>query len=116
MISETVLRQILEFRRQRDWEQFHNLRTLATSIVLEAAELAEITQWARDDEITEVADKKKHKVEEEVADIAILLSYLIHDMGIDLDAVVKKKLELNDRKYPVARSKGSAKKYDELDQ
>jgi NTP pyrophosphatase (non-canonical NTP hydrolase) len=116
MISQSLLQQVLEFRRERDWEQFHNLRTLATSIMLEAAELAEITQWTRDDEIADVSDRKKGKVEEEVADIAILLSYLIHDVGIDLDAVVKKKLELNARKYPVARSKGSAKKYDELDQ
>lgn len=116
MISEALLQQILEFRRQRDWEQFHNLRTLATSIMLEAAELAEITQWTRDDEISEVVNDKQEKIEEEIADIAILLSYLIHDMKIDLDRAVEKKLELNGRKYPVARSKGSAKKYDELDQ
>ena len=90
------------------------MRTLATSIVLEAAELAEITQWTRDDEIEEVLEKKKVLIEEEVADIAILMSYLIHDANIDLDLVVKRKLEINAKKYPVAYAKGNAKKYDEL--
>lgn len=114
MISDTLLQEILEFRKERDWEQFHTFRTLTTSIVLEAAELSEITQWARDHEIADVVEKKKERIEEEVADIAILLSYLIHDMRIDLNKVVRRKLELNARKYPVSQSKGSAKKYDEL--
>lgn len=116
MISQAVLQQILDFRRDRDWEQFHNLRTLATSIVLEAAELAEITQWARDGELADVVADKREKIEEEVADIAILLSYLIQDLKIDLDKAVRQKVEHNARKYPVAQSKGSAKKYDELNQ
>ena len=116
MINESLLQEILNFRRERDWEQFHNLRTLATSIVLEAAELAEITQWTRDDEIEGVLAKNKLKIEEEVADIAILMSYLIHDSDIDLDLVVRRKLEINAKKYPIAYAKGNAKKYDELEQ
>lgn len=116
MSNDALLQEILAFRKERDWEQFHNLRTLATSIVLEAAELAEFTQWTRDADIADVIDDKKDKIEEEVADIVILLSYLVHDLQIDLDEAVKKKLALNARKYPVLHAKGSAKKYDELGQ
>lgn len=115
MISHELLDRLLSFRRDRDWEQFHNLRTLSTSIVLEAAELAEITQWTSDSEIAAASTDKRDRIEEEVADIAILLSYLIHDERIDLEAAVQRKLESNGAKYPVHRSKGSAKKYDELD-
>ena len=82
MLSEALIEELLAFRRERDWEQFHNLRTLSTSIVLEAAELAEITQWAKDSELGEVMEEKRRRIEEEVADIAILLSYLLHDAGI----------------------------------
>lgn len=114
MLSEALLDRILEFRREREWEQFHNLRTLSTSIVLEAAELAEHTQWSRDSELKDVLRDKRQKIEEEVADIAILLSYLVHDLGLDLEDVVSRKLELNARKYPVNQVKGSAKKYDEI--
>lgn len=114
MINESLLQEILTFRRERDWEQFHNLRTLATSIVLEAAELAEITQWTRDEEIAEVLAKKKDKIEEEVSDILILMSYLIHDAKIDVDNAVRRKLEINAKKYPVKLSKGKSAKYDML--
>lgn len=115
MISPELMNELLAFRRDRDWEQFHNLRTLSTSIVLEAAELAEITQWVPDAEIPATASSKRARIEEEVADIAILLAYLIHDQGIDLDAAARRKLAVNGTKYPVERSRGSAKKYDELE-
>ena len=115
MISKALLDKLLSYRRERDWEQFHNLRTLSTSIVLEAAELAEITQWVPDSEVAAISVEKRNRIEQEVADVAILLSYLVYDLGIDLEAAVGRKLAMNAAKYPVARAKGSARKYDELD-
>lgn len=114
MISPQLLQALLEFRDERDWRQFHTFRTLATSIVLEAAELAEITQWTRDEDIPAVLRERRERIEHEVADIAILLSYLVHDLGIDLEKAVAAKLAVNAGKYPVAKSRGSIKKYDEL--
>lgn len=114
MINDTLLDKILQFRRERSWEQFHNLRTLSTSIVLEAAELAEITQWTSDSELQQIARQKRERIEQEVADITILLSYLINDLDIDLDKVVSEKLALNEIKYPVSQARGNAKKYDEF--
>lgn len=114
MISNDLLQRLLEFRSERDWEQFHNLRTLSTSIVLEAAELAEHTQWTRDSDIGEVVQARRTLIEQEVADIVILLSYLAHDLGIDIERVVAEKLEFNARRYPVEKARGSARKYDEL--
>lgn len=114
MLSQDLVRQILQFRDERDWKQFHNLRTLSTSIVLEAAELAEHTQWVRDAELDEVARVRRPKIEQEVADIAILMTYLVTDLGIDLEQAVAEKLASNAQRYPVERAKGSAKKYDEL--
>lgn len=115
MLSEKLREEILKFRVDRDWAQFHNLRTLSTSIVLEAAELAEHTQWTRDSELEDIAHKRKSKIEYEVADIVILLTYLAHDLGIDLEKAVGEKLRLNAERYPIERAKGTSKKYDELD-
>jgi NTP pyrophosphatase (non-canonical NTP hydrolase) len=115
MVSRALMEKLLAFRAERDWEQFHNLRTLSTSIALEAAELAEFTQWARDGEIAEIAREKRAGIVHEIADIVILLSYLAHDLDIDLDQAVAAKLEVNARRYPVSKAKGSAKKYDQLD-
>jgi len=114
MISPDLMQRLLAFRTERDWEQFHNLRTLSTSIALEAAELAEFTQWATDSEIVEIARTRRAEIAHEIADIAILLSYLSHDLGINLEIAVSEKLQLNGTRYPVSRAKGTAKKYDQL--
>lgn len=114
MLSEKLRQQLLDFREERDWRQFHNLRTLSTSIVLEAAELAEHTQWVRDSELDEVIKNRKTRIEQEVADIIILLTYLITDLGIDVEKAVEHKMQANAQKYPVELAKGSSRKYDEL--
>ncbi|AWV07669.1 nucleotide pyrophosphohydrolase [Marilutibacter maris] len=114
MLSRSLLDRLLQFRSERDWAQFHNLRTLSTSIALEAAELLEHTQWVRDSELEQVVTERRPLIEQEVADIVILLSYLVNDLGLDVEKAVEAKLALNARKYPVALAKGSAKKYNEF--
>lgn len=114
MLSESLRQRLFKFRSDRDWEQFHNLRTLSTSILLEAAELAEVTQWARDQELDEFAIARRVRIEHEVADIVILLTYLAGDLNIDVEQAVEDKLKINAEKYPVDRAKGTARKYDEL--
>ena len=115
MISPSLMEALLRFRDERDWKQFHSFRTLSTSIVLEAAELAEITQWTRDGDLAATIEDRRERIEHEVADIAILLSYLVHDLGIDLEQAVQAKLAVNAGKYPVEKSRGSIRKYTELD-
>ena len=102
MLSEELRQRLLDFREERDWSQFHNLRTLSTSIVLEAAELAEHTQWVRDVELDEVVRRRKPRIEQEIADIVILLTYLVTDLDIDVEKAVAEKVRLNAEKYPVA--------------
>ncbi|MCB1561191.1 MAG: nucleotide pyrophosphohydrolase [Xanthomonadales bacterium] len=114
MLSDDLVAALLKFRADRDWEQFHTLRTLSSSIALEAAELLEVTQWVADSELEEVVRSKRNAITEEIADIAILLTYLANDLGIDIDVAVRDKLTKNAGKYPVELSKGTAKKYDEL--
>lgn len=114
MISDDLKRRLLNFRAERDWGQFHNLRTLSASLVLEAAELLEHTQWARDSDVAQIVSDHRSEIEHEVSDIAILLTYLIHDMGIDLESAVSRKLDVNAERYPVEKSKGTARKYNQL--
>lgn len=114
MIEQTVLEQLLTFRRERDWEQFHNPKDLAISLSIEAAELLEWFQWRNPDEIREMLNSdKREQLEDEIADVAVYLSYLCHDLGIDLNQVVKNKMAKNAAKYPKDRVKGRADKYNE---
>ena len=114
MISDHTLKRLLSFREERDWQQFHTFKNLAVSISLEAAELLEIVQWVPDSDVADVVSKQKAQICNEIADIAIYLNYLAHDLGVELDDCVQKKLSLNEEKYPIVKSKGHATKYDRL--
>lgn len=114
MLSPALLEAILEFRRERDWEQFHTPRNLSAAICVEAAELLDHFRWTRDSDTPYNTHEHRTALEHEVADIAILLSYFCHDLGIDLETAVAQKLEINRGKYSVDKSKGRNAKYDEL--
>ena len=114
MLSDQLLQDLLAFRKERDWEQFHNLRTLSTSIALEAAELMEHTQWATDADLPAIATDRREAIAEEIADVAILLTYLAHDLDVDMEEAVRRKLVKNAAKYPVEKARGVATKWDRL--
>lgn len=110
MTQETI-NQVLKFRDDRNWKQFHNPKDLVISISLEAAELLEIFQWSGSDTLCE---HKKDKIKEELADV-LCYSILMADIcGLDMDEIVRAKIKRNGEKYPVEKAKDSAKKYDEL--
>ena len=100
--------EIIAFRDERNWKQFHNPKDLAISIALEAAELLEVFQRSG----AEVsADKKLDKIKEELADVLIYSCIMANDLGLSIDEIVQAKIDVNKRKYPVNKAYGSAKKY-----
>ena len=110
MTQETI-KQVLKFRDDRNWRQFHNPKDLALSISLEAAELLEIFQWSGSDT---VCVEKKDKIREELADVLNYCILMADICGLDMDEIICEKIKRNNDKYPVEKSKDSAKKYDEL--
>lgn len=114
MLTPDLISALLEFRRVRDWEQFHTPRNLASALSVESAELLEHFVWANDGQVPRIAEERRAAIVAEVADIAILLTYLAHDLSIDLEAAVSEKMAANERKYPPAKSHGSNKKYTDL--
>lgn len=113
MLSPSTLQAALAFRRERAWEEFHTPQNLAIAISVEAGELLEQFQWRRPDEASPT-DVRRAAIEEEVADIVILLSYLVNDLGMELDEIVRRKLALNAARYPIEQSRGNAMKYTEF--
>lgn len=110
MTQETI-NQVLKFRDDRNWKQFHNPKDLAISISLEAAELLEVFQWSGSDTVCE---QKKDKIREELADVLNYCILMADVCGLDMDEIVQEKIKCNNDKYPVEKAKDSAKKYDEL--
>ena len=105
------LDQILHFQSERNWKQFHSPKNLAISLALEAAEALEVFQWSKDNCLPA---EKIDQLGQELADIYYYLLLLAHETGIDIKDEFRKKIELNASKYPVDKSKGSSKKYNQL--
>src|SRR4051794_17136250 len=104
---EEILAAIRKFRDDRDWMQFHNPKDMAAAIAIEAAELQEVFLWKSSKESSEVAETKRERVVEEVADLAIYLLELVDNLNIDLGDAVRAKLEKNAHKYPADKVRGS---------
>ncbi len=116
MNIDAIQRRLQQFAQERDWDQFHSPKNLAMALSTEAGELGELFQWLTEQQSVELTQdpKKKAKLEEEIADIAIYLIRLSQKTGVDLEAAIDTKITRNAEKYPVHLAKGNAKKYNEL--
>ena len=100
----------------RDWDQFHSVKNLSMALSVESSELMEIFQWLTEDESNKIASDPKlmSKLEDEVADVFVYLMRIVSKTNIDLEQAVLNKLKKNAEKYPIEKSKGNSKKYNEL--
>ncbi len=112
MLPKELMNELLMFRRERDWEQFHSSKNLSVSICIEAGELLEHFQWAKDSELEDILLNNREEIESEIADIAILLAYLCNDLNVSLTDAIRRKIAINNVKYPVDKAKGVSTKYD----
>jgi NTP pyrophosphatase (non-canonical NTP hydrolase) len=108
---QLLIDELVKFRDARNWNQFHNTKDLALAISIEAAELNELFLWKTTEE-SELANRDKLK--EELADVFTFSLLLAGKHGFDVKEIVLEKIKRNGEKYPVEKSKGTAKKYDEL--
>jgi NTP pyrophosphatase (non-canonical NTP hydrolase) len=105
-----LIQQLLKFRNEREWSQFHNSKDLAMALSIEANELLEKFLWKKSDEV------EVEKIKEELADVFIYAFYLLEKVGLNLEEIIIDKLNINQKKYPINKSKGNAKKYDQFEE
>jgi len=101
-----VKEKVVNFTRERDWDQFHSPENLAKSIAIESGELLECFQWG--------SNYEKNEVVEELADIVNYCILLADKLNVDIEKIVLDKLEKNKIKYPIEKSKGVSTKYNKL--
>ena len=102
---------LVQFRDERDWEQFHDSKNLALALSIEAAELNELFLWKKDRDAERV---DRQRLREELADVFAYAIMLAGRHGLDVSQIVREKVEANARKYPVEKAKGSSSKYNDL--
>jgi NTP pyrophosphatase (non-canonical NTP hydrolase) len=103
-----ITEQLIAFRDERDWAQFHNPKDLAVALNIEAGELLEAFLWKN------AEDADIEKVKEELADVIAYALLLADKYKFDVVDIVTAKIIENGKKYPVDKAKGTAKKYNEL--
>ena len=112
---QAIQKKIIDFRNARDWAQFHDPKNLAEALSIEAGELLENFLWKTTEQSKNLTSDELTYVKHEIADIFIFLTYLSAVYKIDLLKEVEAKIAHNEAKYPVEKSKGSARKYSALD-
>ena len=105
---EELRKEIVQFTKDRDWDQFHNGKDLALALSIEASELNEAFLWK------DAKDVNKDKIKEELADIFNYAILIADKYDLDIKQIVLEKLRRNAEKYPVEKAKGKANKYNEL--
>src|SRR4051812_48722163 len=108
------LRELIRaFVTERDWDQFHTPKNLATALSVEASELLEPFQWLKTGESAELDEATRERIRHEMADVLVYLIRLADKLDVDLDAAVREKMALNREKYPADKARGSVRKYTE---
>jgi len=111
MTFQEIEQKVIEFRNDRNWEQFHQIKDLLLGLNIEVSELQELFLWKSKEQQSEI---KTERIKEEVADIAIYLIYICKHYNIDLIKAINEKIDKNAIKYPIEKSRNSNKKYNEL--
>ena len=115
--ERTDLQQIRDLVRvfvdEREWDQFHTPKNLASALSVEAAELLEHFQWLNKGDRSELGEGKLDAVRHEMADVLVYLVRLADKLDVDLAAAVAEKMVLNRAKYPADQVRGDVRKYDE---
>lgn len=107
----------IKFRDERDWKQFHDPKNLAEAISIEAAELQELFLWKDVREVNEKIQNDpgfKKKVEYELVDVITFAMNMANALDVDVAKTILEKIEINNKKYPVEKSKGVSTKYNKL--
>jgi dCTP diphosphatase len=111
---QDVQAQLREFAAERDWEQFHTPKNLATALTVECGELLEHFQWLTDQQSAELPEETKRDVAMELADVFLYLLRLADQVEVDLIDAAQQKIEINASRYPIGKARGNARKYDRL--
>ena len=106
--TDKLTEALIQFRNERDWEQFHNPKDLAIALSLEAGELLENFLWKQPQ------DADASKIKEELADVFAYALLIAKHYDLNVEDIVLDKIAKNAIKYPADKAKGSAKKYTEL--
>lgn len=105
-VIDEMIAEVVAFREDRDWRQYHSPKDLALGMIIEASELAEHFQYWQGDDLAKNVQKFKTEIGEELSDVLYWVLLTAHDMEIDLVAAFREKMRKNALKYPAQSGVG----------
>ncbi len=112
-LMKDLIKKLRAFAQERDWEQFHSPKNLSMALSVEVGEIVELFQWMTQEESRNLSPEKRIQLEEEIGDVLIYLMNLADKFRIDPLEAAEKKIQKNERKYPVHMVRGKSDKYTE---
>ncbi|MCL4382796.1 MAG: nucleotide pyrophosphohydrolase [Patescibacteria group bacterium] len=106
--------EVVKFRNERKWQQFHKPKDMAISLALEAAEVLEHFQWKTEEEVEQYLKNHREHIADELSDVLWWVLLMSHDLEIDIYEAFLRKKKKNEEKYPIEKSRGTHQKYTEL--
>lgn len=105
-----LTRLVREFSTERDWQQFHDPKSVILALVGEVGELAELFQWVPAAEAVDrfSAPDRHARAAEEMADILVYLVCLADVLGVDLGSAARAKLAASHRRFAADEVRGIA--------
>src|SRR5580704_17329204 len=99
---ETLRDRMRQFSTERDWQGFHDPKSVLLALVGEVGELAELFQWLPADEAGALAGAEPlhTRAAEELSDVLLYLILLADVLGVDLASAANAKLSEAGRRYP----------------
>ena len=111
---EMLKNSVKKFTEDREWQQFHSPKNLSMAMASEVAEVMDLFLWCDNAASYEELEKRRQEVEDEIADVAVLLLAFCVRHNIDLSAAMAHKQIEQAGKYPIEKCKGKSLKYNQL--
>lgn len=107
-ILDELIKEIITFRDEREWNQYQNPKNIALGILIESGELAEYFHYLEGDELKKYITTFKEEIGEELSDVLYWVLLMAHDLDIDLVTAFREKMKKNAQKYPPRSGVGKA--------
>lgn len=100
-VLTSLINEIRDFADERNWHEFHTPKNLSMALAGEAGELLAEFQWLTPEQSSKesLSEEQRKAIELEIADVQIYLLRLVDVLAIDLPAVVREKIQINNDRF-----------------
>ncbi|TLQ51915.1 nucleotide pyrophosphohydrolase [Lacticaseibacillus casei] len=97
MTTQEVINDLVKFRNDRGWQEFHTLIGLSRALGIEASEVEKIFLWKKSD--NDLSEEDKNALKFKLADVLTYAFYMCEKLNVDPNQIVEEKLAKNKQRH-----------------